>query len=255
MPQTQGVDSPLPPALLRTPRRVHRRFGTLGLLLVGRILTAPPLAAAAAILAIVILEPIVLFLLPAQPAHVVRHTSQFKPRRGATYFIEYQFDRSGFTSRDQVLASEYQTFTDGQAIKAHLIHIGPLGYSALDRSLAAYAHYRMILWLGASFALAIGAVLFYAIWLSPWRAHWLTKNGHATFGAVVEKSIVHGRRRHAYFTLTYQFKAQGILRARRIRISPRRYDSADVLDLVIILFDPTRPSRNIVYDYSDFIAS
>ena len=140
-------------------------------------------------------------------------------------------------------------------MKAHVIHLGPLGYSALDRSLGAYARYRKILWFGAAFAMAIGGVLFYAIWLLPWRSRWLTRNGKATFGAVVEKTIVHGMRRHLYFTLTYQFKALGSLWAHRIRISPQRYDSAGVKDLVVVVFDPARPSRNIVYDYCDFIAS
>jgi len=255
MQESQTVDSPIPRALLRSPRRVRRKPGTLGPLLLGRILTAPLLAVFAALLAFVVLEPIVVFLLPAQPAHVVGQWQEFKVRRGIAYCIKYQFDRSGFIGRDGVLPGEYQAFEVGQAVKAHLIHLGPLGYSALDRSLKAYARYRMILWFGALFALAIGGVSFYAIWLLPWRSQWLTQHGRATFGAVVEKSIVHGRRRHLYFTLTYQFKAQGNLWARSIHISPQRYDSAGVKDLVIILFDPARPNRNIVYDYCDFIAS
>jgi hypothetical protein len=113
----------------------------------------------------------------------------------------------------------------------------------------------MILWYSASFALAIGWILFYATWLSPWRSHRLVRHGQATFGAVVEKSVIHGARRLLAFALTYQFKAHGTLRRRRIRIGPQRYDSAEVKDLVIILFDPARPGRNIVYDYCDFIAS
>jgi hypothetical protein len=255
MTESQGVDSPIPQALLRSPRIVRRKPGTFGPLLFGRILTAPVLAAFAVLLGVVVLEPIIVFLFPARPARVVGQWREFKGRRGTEYYIEYQFDRSGFTGRDEVLPDEYQAFQVGQAVKAHVIHLGPMGYSMLDRSLRAYARYRMILWFGALFALAIGGVLFYAIWLLPWRSHWLTRHGEATFGAVVEKSIVHGRRRHLYFTLTYQFRAQRTLRARRIRISSQRYDSADVKDLVIILFDPARPSRNIVYDYCDFIAS
>jgi len=154
-----------------------------------------------------------------------------------------------------MLLDEYRAFRVGQTVKAHLIQMGPLGYSALDRSPGAYARSRMILWFGAFFALAIGWVLFYAIWLLPWRAHWLARNGQATFGAVVEKSVVQSGRRHYFYTLTYQFKAVGALRAWRIRISSQRFDSAGVKDLVIILFDPARPNRSIVYDYCDFIVS
>jgi hypothetical protein len=255
MHESPGADSPIPRALLRSPRVVRRKPGTLGPLLLGRILTAPVLAFFAALLGIVVLEPVVIFLLPAQPARIVGQWRQFKARRGTTYYIEYQFDRSGFVGRDEVLPDEYQAFQVGQTIKAHVIHLGSVGYSALDRSLKAYARYRMILWFGAVFALAIGGVLFYAAWMLPWRSRWLAQHGEATFGAVVGKSIVHGRRRYLYFTLTYQFKALGALQARRIRISPQRYDSAGVKDLVIVLFDPARPSRNIVYDYCDFIAS
>jgi len=254
MVKSQGVDSPIPTALLRSPRTVRRKPGTLGPVLLGRILTAPLLAVCAASVAIVILEPIVVFLLPAQPARVVGQWRESKGHRGTGCYIEYQFDRSGFTGRDEVLPDEYQAFQVGGAVKAHVIHVGPLGYSALDRSLAAYARYRKILWFSAGFALAIGGVLFYAIWLLPWRSHWLTRYGKATFGAVVEKAIVRSGRRHFSFTLTYQFKALGSLQSRRISISPQRYDSAGVKDLVIVLFDPMRPSRNIVYDYSDFIA-
>lgn len=255
MQAAQKADSPIPRALLRSPRTVRRKPGTLGPLLLGRILTAPLLAASAAFIAFVILEPMIVFLLPAQPARVVRQWRESNPRRGTAYYIEYQFDRSGFTGRDEVRPDEYQAFQLGQPVNAHLIHLGPIGYSALDRSLAAYARNRMIAWFSAAFALAIGWILFFAIWLLPWRSHWLTQYGDATFGAVVEKSVIHGPRRLLAFTLTYQFKALGTLRSRRIRISPQRFDSSGVKDLVIILFDPARPSRNIVYDYCDFIAS
>lgn len=82
----------------------------------------------------------------------------------------------------------------------------------------------------------------------------IAKNGFAdSTGAVA--LAADGARRRLSFTLTYQFKALGALQARRIRISPQRYDSAGIKDLVIILFDPARPSRNIVYDYCDFVAS
>jgi hypothetical protein len=255
MDNPQAVDSPIPRALLRCPRVVRRKPGTLGPLLLGRILTAPVLVACAGLLGFVILDPIVVFLLPAQPARITRQWPTSQVHRGITDHIEYQFDRSGFVGQDEVMPVEYAAYPVGQAIKAHLIHLGPLGYSALDRSAAAYTNNRKILWFSAAFALATSGVFFYAIWLVPWRTRWLTRHGKATFGAVVEKSILHRGRRHLYFTLTYQFKALGTLRARRICISPQRYDSAGVKDLVIILFDPSRPSRNIVYDYCDFIAS
>jgi hypothetical protein len=254
MDQRQEVDSPIPRALLRSPRVVRRKPGTLGPLLVGRILTAPVLLACAGLLGFAILEPIVVFLLPAQPARIIRQWRTSAVHRGIAEHIEYQFDRSGFVGRDEVLPGEYEAFPVGKAVKAHLIHVGSLGYSALDRSAAAYSQNRKILWFSAAFALAISGVFFYALWLVPWRARWLTQYGKPTFGAVVEKSIVNRGRRHLYFTLTYQFKALGVLRARRICISPQRYDSAGVKDLVVILFDPARPSRNIVYDYCDFIA-
>jgi hypothetical protein len=251
MQEPQRVDSAIPPPLQRSPRRVRRKPGTLTPLLLGRILSAPVLAAVAALVALVVLEPLVVFLIPAQPARVVGRW--FDQRRPSAYYIDYQFDRSGFTSRDQVLLAEYSAFQLGQTVKAHLIHLGPLGYSALDRSPRAYARYRMITWYTALFGLVIGWIMFYAIWLLPWRAYWLTRHGQATFGAVVEKGAIQTLRRNLHFTLTYQFKACGTLRAKRIRISWQRYDSADLKDLVIILFDPARPNRSIVYDYCDFV--
>ncbi len=255
MAESQAVDSPIPRVLLRSPRTARRKPGTLGPLLLGRILTTPVLAVCVALLGLVVIEPIVVFLLPAQPARIVGQWHEFSGRRGTAYYVEYKFDPSGFTGRDQVLPDEYAAFAVGQTVLAHVIHLGPVGYSALDRSPRGYAHYRMIAWLGASFAAAIGGVCFYGLWLLPWRSNWLARYGVATFGAVVEKRVFHDHRRHLHFTLTYQFKAQGILRAQRIRISPQRYDSTDVKDLLIILFDPKRPSRSIVYDYCDFVAS
>ena len=255
MPQTPVVDSPIPAVLLRSPRTAHRKPGTLGPLLLGRILTAPVLAVCAALLAAAILDLLVVLILPAQPAHVIRRWQNFQPHRGTMDDIEYQFDRTGFVGRDEVLPEEYEAFRVGQAVRAHVIRLGPLSYSALDRSWGAYVRYRKILWFGAAFASAIGGVLFYGLWLIPWRARWLTRYGKATFGAVLEKSIIHRGRRHFYFTLTYQFKAHGYLYARRINISPQRYDSSGIKDLVVILFDPARPRRNIVYDYCDFVAS
>jgi hypothetical protein len=254
MPEREEADSPMPRVLLHSPRRVRRKRGTMGPLLLGRILTAPVLVVFAGMLGLVVLDWFVVFIVPAQPARIVGQIRQFKARQGATFFIAYQFDRSGFIGRDEVMPYEFQPLWVGRAVKAHVIHIGPVGYSALDRSLGDYAQNRMILWFGAVFALAIGGVIFQALWLAPWRSWWLTRNGQATYGAVVGKSIIHRRRRYLYFTLTYQFKVKGILQARRIRISPQRYDSTGVRDLLIILFDPARPRRSIVYDYCDFIA-
>jgi hypothetical protein len=254
MSPSHSVDSPIPVALLRSPRIVRRKPGTLAPLLLGRILTAPVLALGALVLGLVVLDPIVVFLLPAQPARLIGRWCN-KGHRGTACYIEYQFNRSGFIGRDEVLPDEYQAFRVEQPIKAHLIHLGPLGYSALDRSVAAYARYRKILWFSTTFAMAINGILFYALWLSPWRSHWLTRNGQATFGAIIAKTIIHGGRRHHHFTLTYQFKAQSVLRLRQIRISAERFDSAELNDLVVVLFDPGLPDRSIVYDYGDFIAT
>jgi hypothetical protein len=249
----QETDSPIPRVLLRAPRSVRRKPGTLGLLLFGRVLTAPLLACCVALTAFVILEPII-FMVPAQAARVVRLWSEFRAHEGTSFYIRYRFDRSAFIGQCEVLPEEYRNFQVGQAVNAHLVHLGVLGYSVLGRSLSAYAHFRMILWFGAFFGAAIGAVVFYAVWILPWRSHWLTQNGKATFGAVVEKSMILGARRHFYFTLKYQYKAFGVLWARRINISPQRFDAAGEKDLIIILFDPARPSRNIIYDYCDFVA-
>ena len=253
MQEVQKV-SPIPRAFLRSPRRVLRKPGTCVPFLLGRILTAPVLAISAALAGVVVLEPIVVFLLPAQPARLLRQWRETKVRGGTDYWIEYQFDRSGFVGHSRVPQEQYQALHVGQPLMAHLIHIGPLGYSALDRTAADYARGRMILWFGTLFALLIGGIFYYEFWLLPSRAHWLMHHGEVTFGAVVEKRISHSQR-HFSCSLTYQFKAAGALRARRIRISPQRYDATGVKDLVIILFDPRRPKRNIVYDYCNFVVS
>jgi hypothetical protein len=252
---TKDVDSPIPLPLLKSPRTVRRKPGTLGLLLFGRIITAPFLAVAVVLLALGFFEPILLFVIPAQPAHILKQWQVYKDRVGVSNYVEYRLDRSGFTARDQLLPEEYRALNVGDPIKAHAIHVGPLGYAALDRPPAKYFRYRMILYFSAAFAVAIAGVMYYAIWLLPWRSRWLAKNGKATFGAVVSKGIYQGGRRYIAFRLTYQFKAMGELYARRIQINPQRYDSANIKDLVIILFDPKRPSRSIVYDYCDFVVS
>ncbi|MGA3067239.1 MAG: hypothetical protein ABSF29_10375 [Tepidisphaeraceae bacterium] len=254
MQATQVVDSPIPRELLHSPRMVLRKRGTLTVLLLGRMITGPVLAIFAALVAFVVLEPIVVFVIPAQPARVIALWGDNKARHGIAYYVEYQLDRSGLIGRDQVLQNEFAAYHVGQAIKAHAIHLGKVGYAALDRSLQAYARYRLIDWFGAAVGIAVGTVLFYGIWLVPWRSHWLVKNGKATFGAIVAKSIICTGRRQCSFTLTYQFKAMGNLWARRMSINPRRYDSAALKDLVIVLFDPKRPKHSIVYDYCDFIA-
>jgi len=54
--ESQKTGSPMPQALLRSPRMVRRKPGTLGPLLLGRILTAPVLAVFAGLLGFVVLE-------------------------------------------------------------------------------------------------------------------------------------------------------------------------------------------------------
>jgi hypothetical protein len=251
----EAVDSPIPAALRRRPRGVRRKPGTLGPLLLGRILSAPILIISMGLIGYAMVDPIVAFVVAREPAHITRLWTVFEGHLGMSDHVEYRLDRSGFVGREEVLPAEYDALRAGQAVDVHAIHLGSTGYSLLDRSWGAYARSRKLLWFAAAFGLAIGGVLFHAIWWMPARIRRLARTGKATFGAIVEKTIVHGNRRYFYFMLTYQFKADGILQARRIRISPQRYESADIKDLVIILFDPKRPGRNIVYDYCDFVAN
>jgi len=253
MADPRPAPSPIPPALARNPRAVRRKPGTLGVLILGRVLSAPILVAFALVIAFTLLEPVVVFLVPAQPARVLRLWVDYQPRRGTTYDVAYRFERSGFVAREIMFPDEFEQLRDGQLINAHLVRIGGLGYAALDRSLRAYARNRMILWFGSFFAAAVGGVLGYAIWFLPWLSHRLAQTGQATFGAIVAKSIYRTGRGQLSFTLTYQYKAKGRLMACRIRINPHRYDSAAVKDLVIVLFDPNRPSWSIVYDYCNFV--
>ena len=78
----QEVDSPIPRALLRSPRVVRRKPGTLGMLVLGRTLSAPVLAVFAGLLAFAVLEPLIVFLIPAQQARIIRDGphSQKAPR-------------------------------------------------------------------------------------------------------------------------------------------------------------------------------
>ncbi len=253
MPRTQEKASPtahLPPP----PRRVRRRRGRLSILILGRLLTFPFVAVAAALAIYVLFDAAVMFLFPAEPAQIVDLWRDFKPHRGTQFYVKYRTTGTGFTGTDEALLQEFLGFRVGQPVKAHVFYFGHRGYSLLDRSALHYARYRMITWFCTLFVGAIGWVLFYGIWLMPWRSRWLARWGEATFGAVTEKKIVHTNRRLLYCSLTYQFKVNGILRAHRIRISPQQYDAIAVADLVTILFDPRRPNRNMVYDYSDYIA-
>lgn len=254
MPGTQEKDS-LTARLPRPPRRIRRRRGRLSILILGRVLTAPFVAVAAALAIYVLCDAAVMFLFPAEPAQIVDLWRDFKPHRGTQFYVKYRTTGTGFTGTDNALLQEFLGFHIGQPVKAHVFYFGRNnGYSLLDRSTLHYARYRMITWFCALFMGAIGWVLFYGIWLMPWRSRWLARWGEATFGAVTEKKIVHTNRRLLYCSLTYQFKVNGILRAHCIRISPQQYDAIAVGDLVTILFDPWRPNRNMVYDYCDYIA-
>jgi hypothetical protein len=250
---SREAPSPVTRALPPAPRTVRRRRGTLSVFLIGRVLTGPLIAAAFGALAFIVLEPMI-FLLPAQPAHVIGMWRQFEARHGFAYYIQYQLDHTKFITRDEVLPAEFLAFHIGQEVKAHVLRFGPSRYSVLDRTFAAYARYRMIVWFCAAMGLAISLTLFHALWLCPWRTRRLVQSGRATYGAVIEKRCLYGSRRTVSCALTYQFKAYGVLRARCIRVAPQRFDSARLGDLVVIVFDPARPNRSVLYDYCDFVA-
>jgi hypothetical protein len=251
---TQETTSPSTRAVPAPPRIVRRKPGTLGIYVIGRILSAPLMAVAIALAALVVLEPVVAFLFPPEAAHIVAQWRQFEARHGLVCYVKYQLDLSRFVGRDEVLFSEFSDYRVGTAVKAHVFHFGPTGYSILDRSIRNYARNRAILWFCASFLTAIAWVLFHALWFIPWRNRELVRFGRATYGAVVEKHLHHGSRRLISCALIYQFKVKGVLRMQRLRVAPQRFDDARLGELVIICFDPFRPSRSIVYDYCDFIA-
>ncbi len=150
MPGTQEKDS-LTARLPRPPRRIRRRRGRLSILILGRVLTAPFVAVAAALAIYVLCDAAVMFLFPAEPAQIVDLWRDFKPHRGTQFYVKYRTTGTGFTGTDNALLQEFLGFHIGQPVKAHVFYFGRNnGYSLLDRSTLHYARYRMITWFCAS---------------------------------------------------------------------------------------------------------
>ena len=107
------------------------------------------------------------------------------------------------------------------------------------------------------------SVFIWITWIAPWRAKQLVKWGEPVPGTILSKHEIRGKgtsyKISYYFTAHISHAADGFeIYARSLSgsmdVSKSDYDAAYEGQPVTVLMSPARPSRSIVYEYSEYEA-
>ena len=169
-------------------------------------------------------------------------------------FIAYQYSLNGeiHSDQQQLISSQFDTFQKGSQISAAAFRLG-----SWNCSITSAAEMRPLGW---PVAIIIDALL--AIWAGSVlkklaNERRLIREGTATIGTVVSRRADRvrpgsndARRRF----ITFGFKtADGTDMTTEIQTySTHDYTAAEVGSGRTILYDPVRPCRNLVYEYSQY---
>jgi hypothetical protein len=237
------------PVELRTPppRLVHRRQRYLGWL--GLI---PHTLIGLGMLVFCIGEPILLFGTRGIPGRVVDFKTVTSSKGAVSYHVTYLYSEDGQTVTDtsQVGHDEYAHLTRGDVLPVHAVNFFGHHFSELDRTPGDFARQRFFLW---PFTLIwLGMIsLFY---LAPLRSKHLVRDGEPILGKVTGKDLSHNKNTTNY-RLAYTFTPMGGQAvATRMLVRRQFYDQANVGDEVVIVFDPNKPKRSVIYQYCDYQA-
>lgn len=206
------------------------------------------------IAAFCIAEPLFLLLSPAIPGHVIGTESHFTSGRhgGWTYRIKFVYTENGRELSDRQTTSfrRFRSAHAGDPVQVHAIDIGNWHYDELDMTSGDYVGTRWFIWLWV--LIWNGGILFIlrAILITPRR---LIRDGKPVIGQITGKQMVRGKSTSFYLKYTYQPEGTEPLN-RQMSVNRSTYDQAVENTDVVVLYDPERPKRSLIYQYSPYQA-
>jgi Protein of unknown function (DUF3592) len=190
--------------------------------------------------------------------------SETVTKKGTHRTIDYTFTLNGhdYTARKDVGEEAYYGFAEGDAIRVRVLALAPqaghwpaipglwpLGQVAITCVVAA-------IWNG------ILAVFVWHLYIRPWRQRRLVRYGQPVPGTVSDVKSAIPRRGPAY-TVTYVYKlpfdpttgdADRYAMGKATVEAPQSAANVRPGDILTVLYDPRRPTRSLLYRFSDYKA-
>jgi hypothetical protein len=246
-------DLPFPPELQKPPPRevrlkpdaILKNLFTLGLMGIMGLYSA-------AVILFFFCEIAFQLSAPVVQGFVVDTSTHPGPKGGTWYAVTYQYTVSGVIHSNSQTVSEsyFEHLLDGGVVPISTMVIGSTRYDEIHISADEYFQERGIIWAGS--AVTCGLIIF------MWRRSQLVlcevvRSGEATVG-IIESKKSYSTRNGKSYVVKYRFKdSQGqVLEGATMRVSEADYDLTLVGDRMVVLYDPLKPSRNLIYQYGPY---
>jgi hypothetical protein len=210
---------------------------------------------------LIVFEPLFLILTPNIPATVVALTPHTSRKSGTTYRATYRFspaDAPGvsITGEEEISDAEFRALHLGSPIHVHTGAVASHRYTCLSRTFGGHVCHRYPIWLCALFWNSIISVFLYIAWVVPIRNRNLVRFGDPVGGQITGKSVIRGK--STTYRLDYEFTPIGDHQPRKgsIAVAAKAiFDQAIEGQNVTVLYNPSRPGRNVAYEFSDYVVT
>jgi hypothetical protein len=171
--------------------------------------------------------------------------------KGTHCLVTYAYEESGrrFTDKESFAPDAYRRFAPGTTFPVRSLHVFGLGSSHRtdDSPLPGFAGLLFfgLFWNGVLFT------LFLTFCLAPLLERRLLRDGEATIGRITGKRVNRGK--STTYHLAYRgLTADGTELIGEMSVDQADYNAAQVGEEVLILCDPLRPRRSVLYKYSQY---
>jgi hypothetical protein len=233
-----------------TPRRVRVRPGRGVNVFINRVWAVVVFVAAAPILYVCVGEPMFLRFGSVIPAIVTGHSAE-KDGRGRVFFhVEYSYTFGGSVQdrSEEVNLPTFNSMSVGRAIELRGVAMGPVRIVLLPGKFYFGDHFFWYLGMLLDGALILGW------WWTCVVPRRLIRIGEPVIGKIIGKKNVQDSRSVSYLVQYSYEDREGQTFKREIDVGMVIYEAATEGDEVVVLYDPKKSTRAIVYDYSNFMA-
>jgi hypothetical protein len=252
-------DPRIPPELRTPPGRPVRLRGSLGGMLVASLFVFVFIA----MLFFEIAEPIFLISTPTVPGRVV--SLYVRHGKGTAYVVRYQYGvgASRYSDEQSIPQELYDKLQLASPIRIHVVALGSWRFSEMDMSWNAYAAMRWVLWMITAIWSFIITTLIRKNWTGP---RWLVRHGEPVVGRIVSKTapgedkmksfrIIRDTPKTPEYFVSYEYQPSfGQPLNSKMPVSRKQFDAIEPDTQVVVLYDPVKPQRSIIYDLCDFVA-
>jgi hypothetical protein len=248
---------PTPAALGPPPRKVRPISKQRNDMRILYLFLLPFYLAALLFSAHIILSLLTPVLGTAIPAFTSQTSLDFDDDHHPTYKLHYTYQRHNQTIQANAKIEkqdydQYNTQPHPQSIIIHHLNLGIFSYTT-PNTLSSQASRLFCAILAALFFNVSCYAMFHFSWLTNHRARRLYQRGFPAPGFIVSKRKVDDSDSpHCYITYTYTHPDSAQPVTTEQLIDNDLWDTIPINQPVTVLYDPAKPSRTLVYEYSGY---